>query len=39
MEGGVFMDFDLRTCDAAYYFVLDFMGMTPDEYIKENYKL
>jgi len=33
------MDFDLRTCDAAYYFVLDFMGMTPDEYIKENYKL
>lgn len=36
MEGGVFMDFDLRTCDAAYYFVLDFMGMTPDEYITER---
>lgn len=30
------MDFDLRTCDAAYYFVLDFMGMTPDEYITER---
>lgn len=26
------MNFDLRTCDAAYYFVLDFMDMTPDEY-------
>ncbi len=25
------MNFDLRTCDAAYYFVLDFMNMTPDE--------
>lgn len=36
MEGGIFMDFDLRTCDAAYYFVLDFMGMTPDEYITER---
>lgn len=30
------MEFDLRTCDAAYYFVLDFMGMTPDEYITEK---
>ena len=30
------MDFDLRTCDAAYYFVLDFIGMTPDEYITER---
>lgn len=36
MEGGICMDFDLRTCDAAYYFVLDFMGMTPDEYITER---
>lgn len=36
MEGGIFMDFDLRTCDAAYYFVFDFMGMTPDEYITER---
>jgi hypothetical protein len=34
--GGVCMDFDLRTCDAAYYFVLDFMGMTLDEYITER---
>lgn len=30
------MDFDLRTPDAAYYFVLNFMGMTPDEYITEQ---
>ena len=30
------MYFDLRTCDAAYYFVLDFMNMTPDEYITER---
>ena len=29
------MKFDLRTCDAAYYFVLRFMGMTPEEYITE----
>lgn len=35
MEGGICMDFDLRTCDEAYYFVLDFMCMTPDEYITE----
>lgn len=35
-EGRACMDFDLRTCDAAYYFVLDFMGMTPDEYITER---
>lgn len=30
------MDFDLRICDASYYFVLDFMSMTPDEYIIER---
>lgn len=30
------MDFDLRTCDAAYYFVLDFMDMTPNEFITEQ---
>lgn len=35
-EGGVCMDFDLRTCDAAYYCVLEFMDMTPDEYITER---
>lgn len=29
------MEYDLRTCDAAYYFVLNFMGMTPDEFITE----
>lgn len=29
------MDFDLRTCDTAYYFVLEFMNMTPDEYLTE----
>lgn len=29
------MVFDLRTCDAAYYFVLNFMNMTPDEYLTE----
>lgn len=29
------MDFDLRTCDSAYYFVLNFMNMTPDEYLTE----
>ena len=29
------MDYDLRTCDSAYYFVLSFMGMMPDEYITE----
>lgn len=29
------MDFDLRTCDAAYRFVLGFLGMTPDEFIME----
>lgn len=36
MEGGVCMDFDLRTCNAAYYFVFYFMNMTPDEYITER---
>lgn len=30
------MEFDLRTCDAAYYFVLDFMGMTSDEFFSEK---
>ena len=30
------MDFDLRTCDAAYSFVLDYMGMTSDEYNTER---
>lgn len=29
------MEFDLRTCDSAYYFILNFMNMTGDEYIKE----
>lgn len=29
------MDYDLRTCASAYYFILDFMGMTQDEYITE----
>ncbi|API88775.1 hypothetical protein BKP56_05505 [Marinilactibacillus sp. 15R] len=29
------MEFDLRTCDAAYYFVLNFMNMSPEEYIAE----
>ena len=29
------MEFDLRTSEAAYYFVLHFMGMTPDEFITE----
>lgn len=29
------MNFDLRTCDTAYYFVLEFMNMTPDEYLTE----
>jgi hypothetical protein len=29
------VDFDLRTCDAAYYFVLEFLNMTPDEYLTE----
>ena len=29
------MNFDLRTCDAAYYFILEFMNMTPDEYLTE----
>lgn len=29
------MDFDLRTCDDAYKFVLEFMKMRPDEYIMD----
>lgn len=29
------MNYDLRTCDSAYYFLLNFMDMTPDEYITE----
>lgn len=29
------MDYDLRTCDSAYYFILNFMDMTPDEYLTE----
>ena len=29
------MNYDLRTCDSAYYFILNFMDMTPDEYITE----
>jgi hypothetical protein len=29
------MDYDLRTCDSDYYFVLNFMNMTLDEYITE----
>lgn len=35
MEGEDCMNFDLRNCDAAYYFVLEFMDMTSDEYITE----
>lgn len=31
------MEFDLRTRDAAYYFLLDFMGMTSNEYITEGH--
>ncbi len=30
------MYFDLRSCDSAYKFVLDFMRMTPDEFITER---
>ena len=29
------MNFDLRTCDSAYYFVLEFLGMSPDNFITE----
>lgn len=29
------MNYDLRTCDSAYYFLLNFMDMPPDEYITE----
>ena len=35
VEKGFGMNFDLRTCDAAYYFVLKFMDMTPDKFITE----
>ena len=28
-------DYDLRDCDSAYYFVLEFMNMTRDEYVTE----
>lgn len=29
------MEYDLRTCDTAYKFVLDFMAMTDGEYVSE----
>lgn len=31
----ILLNYDLRTCDSAYYFLLNFMDMTPDEYITE----
>ena len=38
MAGIIQMDFDLRTCDAAFDFVLEFMRMTPDDFTVE-YKI
>lgn len=29
------MKYDLRTCDSAYDFILDFMNMTSKEYLDE----
>lgn len=29
------MEFDLRTCDSAFNFIINFMNMTPNEYIME----
>ena len=31
----ILLNYDLRTCDSAYYFILNFMDMTQDEYITE----
>ena len=32
---GIYMDFDLRTTDSAYSFVLDTLGITGEQFIDE----
>lgn len=29
------MDFDLRTCDSSYFFLLEFLNMESEEYIMD----
>lgn len=37
LKGGIkIVKYDLRTCDSAYFFLLEFMAMTSDEYIIET---